>query len=108
MHVNNIDGTVHYDILRSQRSQQNVVSSLILVKSVSETVTRAIHTKLNVDNLNVCNDKNNVHQSRLSDLSRLEKDYITRTKVSNDAQSNVQNIEEELHKCGPITEEDWI
>ena len=108
IHFNELDGTVSYDVTPIQGACHNNVSEFDLVKAVSETFSRARQQDENKVNLNACDLKKDIQQARLSDLPRLESDYNTAKKVSRDAQSNFQKLEEDLTNFGPITEEDWV
>ena len=108
VHCNELDGTVSYDVTPTQGACHNNVSEFDLDKAVSEAFSRATQQDQNKVNLNACDLKKGVQQASLSDLPRLENEFNTAKRVSRDAQSNVQKIEEDLHNFGPITEEDWV
>ena len=108
VHQNDMDGTVYYDVTPSQGARHNGVPEFDLVKAVSDALPRSRQLDQNLVNLNACNTKKNIQQTRLSELSRFENDYNTAKTVAKDAQLNVQKIEEELHDFGPISEQDWV
>lgn len=106
VHVNEFDGTIKYDVAPSQGAVHTGISEFDLVKSAEGT--RAGKNAIDLNNMNANTERKHVQDIRLSNMERLGRDCDDQKQAIVDAESTIQDVQQEFSVLGLVTEEQFI
>ena len=106
VHVNELDGTVKYDVAPSRGVVHTGISEFDLVKSAEGT--RASQNTIDLSNLNANTEKKRVQDIRLSNMERLNRDCDDQRQAIVNAETTIEGVQDEFSSLGLVTEDQFV
>ena len=106
VHVNELDGTVKYDVAPSQGAVHTGISEFDLVKSAEGR--RASQNIIDLNNLNANTERKHLQDIRLSNMERLGRECDDQRQAIVNAESTIQGVQDEFVSLGLVTVDQFI